>query len=356
MNVFHSITMARASLPRLTLAQRVVDKMVRNALIYDTETGEALVGFAVKTAGRAEPDLYVIETIAPDESAVRQTAYFEQGDDPQSQIFYWWFDNWNQYRERRRVSYGSAMGAKWDVPLVHLGDWHKHPSTLIEPSWGDTDTAHNHISDPDTATPQLLAILATVWDKQRSDAFDESSTDAEIGQPKPIKVPIDAHTVVRLDCWYMSRQIRRFARLSPVVVPDKSLPGLPIISWHLSQPERVRYEVEVMSAEGYAVSMEQSDVDKQPPLKYCVMLAKGKKVWIAVTEPNYPATRPTLRSAPSTAIKTVPEEADFFQSMLTISQPIPDNAYPDWTWTSDRTILDLIHAVEAKLPEGSAVL
>ena len=55
MNVFYSITVARASLPRLTLAQRVVDKMVANAKKYDTETGESLVGFAVKSIHSKNP-------------------------------------------------------------------------------------------------------------------------------------------------------------------------------------------------------------------------------------------------------------------------------------------------------------
>src|SRR5258708_6834064 len=108
MNLFSAITVSRASLPKLTLAQRVVDKMVRNAAVYDTETGESLVGFAMKQLGRAEPDLYVIETIAPDASAIRRGAYFEQGDDLQGDMFTWWYDAWNQYRKLRSGSYGNA--------------------------------------------------------------------------------------------------------------------------------------------------------------------------------------------------------------------------------------------------------
>src|SRR5215510_10124988 len=190
MNVFHALAVARATLPRLTLAQRVIDQIVRNALIYQTETGESLVGFAIRSLGRPEPDLYVIDTIAPDESAIRRGAYFEQGDDLQGDIFTWWFDNWNLFRARRRGSYGNAIGAKWDVPLAHLGDWHKHPGTLIEPSWGDSDTARNHIADETTKTPQLLAILATVWNKEISDAYD-AGEPPDSDQPRPIKVPID---------------------------------------------------------------------------------------------------------------------------------------------------------------------
>ncbi len=71
------------ALPKLTIAQRVIDKIVQNALIYQTETGESLIGFRIPTADRPEPDLYVLETIPPDESAIRGAVVFEQGDDEQ---------------------------------------------------------------------------------------------------------------------------------------------------------------------------------------------------------------------------------------------------------------------------------
>src|SRR6185503_10971804 len=101
-------------------------------------------------------------------------------------------------------SYGNAVGAKWDTPLAHLGDWHKHPGTLIEPSWGDTDTARNHIFDDKEGSPQLLAILATVWDRERDEAFAASEpNDPLSNEPQPIRVPIDSQSIVRLDCWYM---------------------------------------------------------------------------------------------------------------------------------------------------------
>src|SRR5215212_4263339 len=94
MNLFHAMAAAGSGLPRLTLAQRVVDNLVRNAQRYDTETGEVLVGFAVDIAGRQEPDLYVLDTVAPDASAIRHDVMFVQGDDLQGDVFNWWSDNW----------------------------------------------------------------------------------------------------------------------------------------------------------------------------------------------------------------------------------------------------------------------
>src|SRR5258708_37710576 len=120
MNVIHKIRVARATLPRLTIAQRVVDRMARHASVYETETGESLVGFAIKTLGRNEPDLYVVETIAPDASAIRDGTYFEQGDDLQDDIFTWWSQTWDEYQNHQLNPSAKTKSppwtAKWDVP------------------------------------------------------------------------------------------------------------------------------------------------------------------------------------------------------------------------------------------------
>jgi hypothetical protein len=78
-------------------------------------------------------------------------------------------------------------------------------------------------------------------------------------------------------------------------------------------------------------------------------------VLIVVTDVNYPATMPTIRTAPMTAMKDVPEDADMFLALWKESEPLPKDAYPTWTWSSDHTILDLVRDVEAKLAEGSVV-
>ncbi len=356
MNVYHAVAVARANLPRLTLVQSVVDKIVRNALVYETETGESLVGCAVKVLGRPEPDLYVLNTIAPDESAIRRGAYFEQGDDLQGDIFNWWFDNWNRYREVRRKSFGSALGAKWDVPLSHLGDWHKHPGTLVEPSWGDTDTARHHIAEEENKTPQLLALLATVWSQRSIEAEAIYATD-DNDQAKPLKIPADAENVVRIDCWYISRMTHRFVRLTPQVVPDAALPTLPIIGWHLANPDRMRQEFEALSRDGYSVSMDEHDVNEKPPLEICLTLAKPSSQYIVIvaTAADYPAAMPTVYTVPMTAMKEIPKDAPdsaLFATLWKIAEPLPKADYP--AWTPDLLIVDLVHGIEARLTERSA--
>jgi hypothetical protein len=358
MNKYYNLVLTRAQLPRLTLATRVIDKIVANAMIYPTETGELLVGLAVDVPGRAEPDMYVLDTVPPDESAVRRGAYFEQGDDVQGEIFNWYADNWEQFRERRRHSYGNALGAKWDVPLANVGDWHKHPGTLTHPSGGDFDTAFEHVFDSEKGVPQILVILATVWDRTEAEADTSMDPDELIGvtdhtkesdRPRPLKIHINDVTTVRIDFWYMSRRTRRFVRLAPIITEDALLPNLPAISWHVSDPARLRQEVEGLIEDGYKVLRVQSyNADNVPPLEICLQVFRmtGKQVFTIVTKADFPASRPVVRASP---IESIPEDTkQIFQPIWGQSQPVPEACYPT-AWTATSTLVGLVRAVEAGL-------
>ncbi len=349
MNRLHTLSVERAGLPRVTLAQRVVDTMVRGALIYQTETGKSLIGLPIPAVGRHEPDLFVLDTIAPDDSAVRRGAYFEQGDDLQGDIFNWLSDNWDDMRVRPDAAHMAlAHKARWNVPLAHLGDWHKHPGTLTEPSWGDTDTAIQSIFDEESGNPYLLAILATVWDRDQAHALDEN--EAQLPGETPLKIDIDPETTVRLDCWYISRRTRRFVHLTPTVAPNDTLPTLPAVAWHLSSPERARQEIEALTKAGYAVSLEELDADKTPPRELCITLARrgSDRILIAVTQATYPSVRPELRSVPLKVMAAVPEGTDLFPALWAASAPLSAEAYPTWAWDTTRTLCELVQAVEAK--------
>ena len=150
-----------SGLPRIVVAERVLNKMLSGALLYpEPETGEALIGLVVGQTGRLEPDIYVMDTIGPGDEAVRHWGMFEQGSDWQEDVFNWLHDNWEAFRELRRPSYGNALAAKWDVPLMHVGDWHKQPDDMTEPSAGDEQTARDMIND--TETPVLYVVVPIV--------------------------------------------------------------------------------------------------------------------------------------------------------------------------------------------------
>lgn len=344
MNALHTRQVEVAGLPRVTIAQRVIDSMVKNTLIYDTETGEALVGLPIFSPDRIEPDLVVLQTITPDSTAVRREALFVQGDDLQSDVMNWLFDNWNDYRKLPTAK----LEPRYNVNMDHVGDWHKHPPGLVEPSWGDMETALGHVLDREAGKPHLLAILATLWDRDVAHATDEA--ESVYAGEKPIKVDIDAHRTVRLDCWYMSRRTRRFVHLTPTIKPDSELPQIPIVCWHLSNIERAGSEFKQLTQAGYSVSVDLHDADGIPPRELVLTLAKrgGSRILMVVTQADYPAKRPLIRTVPMNAVRDIPAGTDLFPELWKRSLALPDAEYPAWTWTPDKTILQLAQAVEVK--------
>ena len=122
----------------------------------EDETGEAMVGLVVPgTHTNGVPTLYVLDTISPDDSAIRQFHTFQQGDDRQDELIWWLQENWQQTRVQHQQK-------KWDVPLRYLGDWHKQPGFMIQPSSGDLYTALNWIDDPENKMDFLLAPIVTL--------------------------------------------------------------------------------------------------------------------------------------------------------------------------------------------------
>ena len=349
----------RLPLPRISIAERVIAAMVRGALHYDTETGEALIGLsaALPAGSNAEPQIAVLDTVAPDASAVRHSVYFEQGDEWQSEMLRWLSDNWDDTRQRPDST--PAILPLWNVPLIHLGDWHKHPGTLTEPSRGDTHTAREVLADRQVNAAFLLAILATVWDRDKAQAAVATLS----GQARPLLIdpPEQPASSIRLDCWYMSARNRRFVHVAPTVQPDSALPTLPIRSWHLAGPGRMRWEIVQIEKAGYAVvSVDQHDVDQVPPRELCLTLERddGQRVWIAVTQADYPRQRPELRQVPAAAIRNLSENADLFLTLWPQSRPLSESAYPTWDWTASHSLGDLLAALDASpdaiAPEPSA--
>src|SRR5262245_52254434 len=105
------LNIPRRSVPNLVVAQRVLDKMAKAASHYlQDETGEAMVGLLIPgTHTNGVPTLYVLDTIAPDETAVREWATFQQGDDRQDELIWWLQENWREMRRKKRDSKGKPM-------------------------------------------------------------------------------------------------------------------------------------------------------------------------------------------------------------------------------------------------------
>lgn len=328
--------------PKVVLAERVIRKMAQGATLYmDEETAEALVGLLIED-DTGSPVFYVLDTIAPEHGAIEREGYMvEQGDELQDEIMYWMAINWRRFREARRQSFGNALAGKWDAPLRYLGDWHKQPGEMFWPSIGDLDTAQAIIEDEANDMPQIIAPIITIapdWDPDTGPPGDDF--DVYATQPDGPNI--------RVNIWYLNRDLREFIAARPEVVANDLLPSLPVLAWHLLDHERFEQEYRLLSDDGLAVSVTEWDSDSQPPLEVCFMAGRmgGSQVVIVVTDQHYPAVPPIVRVAPM--LKIGPNE-DMFERLWEASEPFDMAQLDGFAWAENRTLLELVHAVEATI-------
>jgi hypothetical protein len=327
--------------PNLVVARRVVDKMVAAAARYtEDETGEAMVGLVIPGTHTGVPTLYVLDTISPDESAVRQMHTFQQGDERQDELIWWLQENWRLEREKQRAEQPGAQ-AKWDVPLRYVGDWHKQPGYMIQPSGGDLMTALDWIEDPANNTDFLLAPIVTL--------DHDPTTSMDQGNVNFLTVPQGNGLNARIDFWYIDRHMRVFAPVVPAVYPDNQLPSLAEYPWHLVNEDRFLTESAQLSGEKLFTTLVLWDADGAPPLEACFLTARmgWDKVMLLVTPYNYPKAPPSMRVAPYAPVAERDDAYEAFSELWAVSEPVPDP--PGWAWAEDKYLIDYVQAVEAAL-------
>lgn len=314
------------------VAERVLCKMAMGALRYqNTETGEALIGFELPN-GKPPGKIYVLETIAPFEDAVREWGMFEQGDDWHYAVFRWFHENWEMYRALRRASYGNAVAGKWDTPLKNLGDWHKQPG-MIRPSLGDLRTAKQFIREE--KLNYMLTPIVTFSD-------EVVEPDAQ----NTVLVSLETESfAVRIDFWMIFRNAGRFEAVQPILVEDEALPKLPPITWHIANPSRLDNELDLLQQAGLQVlDISLWDTRQHPPMDTCLVLHRQgtRYVVIAITPFNYPQRPPSWRVAP---IVRPADDEDFFEAVFDASSPV-ERVLSDWH--QRMTLLDGVLAIEER--------
>lgn len=301
-------------MPKVTLTRRVLEKMFTASLEHmDIETGEAMVGITMMSTKSKLPTMFILDTVSPVKNTVRQWAKFEQGDDWQGAIFNWWYENWEMYRELRRGSYGNAVMAKWDLPLQHLGDWHKQPDGMIHPSGGDMRTAQRLMKE--LKLDFLLMPIVT---------FEESLEP--ITTPNTLAIATHARRM-RIDFWWVKRRSNSFDPVYPILESNGGIPRLPEVVWWLANPEQFDAQVGGMEAMGLEVmDIVSWSANGRPPLDTCFIIYRpgNRQVWIAITPANYPAKMPQWRSAP---IVRPENDDDLFAALYKASTPVPREAF-----------------------------
>ena len=342
-DMIRSFNLTRPTVPNLVVAQRVLDKMMIAAQHYvQDETGEAMIGLVVPGSHTNGVDtIYVLDTISPDESAVRQLHTFQQGDERQDEIIWWLQENWHVYREKRRGSFGNALQAKWDVPLRYLGDWHKQPGFMIAPSGGDQRTALDWLDDPSNNMEFLLAPIVTLGHPSTTLT---GNTNANF-----LTIPMPDAQHLRVDFWYIHRDLRLFQPIIPAVYPNEQLPRLTDYPWHLVNQSRINQEYALLQADELFTSIVLWNATPEPPLEICFMTARmgSDRVLLIITPWNYPDHAPTARVAPFIQMGPEDDMYEIFEEMWSNSEVVANP--PDWHWSSEQYLVDYIRVLEESL-------
>lgn len=332
-----------SSVPNLVVAKRVLDKMQSAAQSHiEDETGEAMVGLLVPGAyPNAIPTLYVLDTISPDESAIRQYHTFQQGDELQDDLKYWLYENWHATREKRFITLFNKN--KWDVPLRYLGDWHKQPGYMIQPSGGDLMTAMNWILDPDNEMDFLLAPIVTL---------DHPSTINTAGvSTNFVMLPQGDGEAMRVDFWYIDQKSQGFMPISPVIYPDDQLPSLAPYPWHMINEKRIEDELHLLEGDKLFHTITLWNADNEPPLEICFLVARvgAERMLIIITPHDYPTHPPSARIAPFVHMGPDEDMYKVFETAWKQSEPVDMRNFFSNEWSPDKHLLDLVHAIEHKL-------
>jgi len=309
-------------LPKLVIAQRVLDKMVNVSAQYtEDETGEAMIGF-IATHDDTRT-LYIVETIAPGEDVVREVTTFQQGGEWQDEVLHWLRENWNAVR---------PSDPRWDYPLYHLGDWHKQPYDMIHPSYADRKTAMGWIADPSNEIRFLIAPIVTVYPK-REPAQVASAVSNTLG------VEGKDGTYTRVDFWYISLETRLFVPIVPTL--EVELPQLAPYPWHLLQTQRASDELHQLEQIGAFAQIVLWDADGSLPLEVCFLIGQvgSAHLWLLVTGHDYPKHAPHVYQLPFEKMK--PDE-DLYEFLGRIWEQASKVSEDQYTWEASQPLAHLV--------------
>ena len=180
-------------------------------------------------------------------------------------------------RERAALRWWRGVSG---LDLVHVGEWHKHPSGMPQPSGGDCATAHE--LQRDAMTPVWIEAVAV----GEVDVTEEFASDGHVAR---ISRGHGDEIEVR---WFRADGV---GGLEPELVRAEgiALPGLPALPWHVVDPARFAAECRLLDAAGLRVQLAPS----MPGGAVGVALrltGDGIGALTAHTGPTYPRQAPIL--------------------------------------------------------------
>jgi hypothetical protein len=164
--------------------------------------------------------------------------------------------------------------------LLHLGDWHKHPSGCPEPSRGDRATARG-MSLECSAPLWLVAVGVSGVRMHR-----HAEAEGNIVRRSTERVQADELRFYRAD------PRAGLARL-PVRIDGKALPRLPRLPWHIAQPARFAAECRMLREAGFTPALRASLRHGRPAVELRLAQDGGAALTV-VTGPRFPEEAPEL--------------------------------------------------------------
>ena len=330
------------TIAKIFIRKSVLDAMVKGAWKYpDLETGEALVGVVPPHDGEgqkpAEQVVYILGTIAPDESTIREWGTVQMGDEDQFDRFLWLAENW--YEDHQEDEQWSHL------PLQHLGDWHKHPNSMTMPSRGDFYSAKAILRDMYWRLPFILQPIATLP--------TDTTYPHDLEDCNCITHVDERGRRARIDFWYLNNMMREYEQLTTIeVVNDEasgSLPRLAQLPWNLRNPQRMDFEEFSLKNDRRTFDPVYFNTDGIPPLEYClvVKLPDSDTHVLIATQFDYP-NRPPV----AWVIDLRQDHAD--QGLLELvrsawSTREPIEHAPEWRWSRDHSLSMYIGMIEMQL-------
>ena len=176
----------------------------------------------------------------------------------------------------------AASALRWwrsvtGLDLRHLGDWHKHPSGLPEPSGGDRATGRRMRFEND-ASVWLTGIV--VGERSKRENVEAQGHLVRLGREW------DATDEVR---FYREQGPSGLVRV-PVRVEAAAIPRLPALPWHVTDPVRFGAECRLLQAAGFRIEIEAGGRDRQGVALR--LREDGREPITLVTGPRYPFEAP----------------------------------------------------------------
>jgi hypothetical protein len=229
----------------------------------DVETGGPLIGTVQRSWEPRGKRLIVavLGTVPPGPGLVARSSSVgigEQTDgDRAASALRWW---------------RSATG----LELVHLGDWHMHPSGYSEPSAGDDLTAHR--MHKESGGPVWLAAIAAGAER-RDDALE---TEEHVAR-------LSGECASLLEIAFYRDVGRMELSALPIRVEGAAIPRLPALPWHLADPMRFAVECRLLDAAGFKTAI---STDEHVGLE--LRLSRNGRAVTVTTGSGYPVEEPKV--------------------------------------------------------------